>query len=233
MTSRCRSSTRPTRATTSTDDHPVLARPAFPSLHRYVAAQTPLFPLLEAYAGKLIGYALWRLRLVEVAISYVLALAVYYLLRRRLELERLAALSLALLFLLSRTSSARPSASSRTTSQRSSSSSRSSARALPPDPLHRCVPRWLRGARRSDADASERGLHARRRGLYALRAGSTLLRRAELAGAVALTVIPVGLLFLSWHGLVPPGGDPSSCALCGAGRDVGGHEGALVVQTRN
>jgi hypothetical protein len=57
----------------------------FPDLHAYPAAQTPLFHLLLAYAGKIIGYSLWALRLVEVALSYLLVLAVYALLRRRLR----------------------------------------------------------------------------------------------------------------------------------------------------
>jgi len=73
----------------------------FPDLGHYVAAQTPLFPLLEAYLGKLIGYALWEMRFVEVVISYLLALAVYVLLERRLGLRRLQALALSVLFVLS------------------------------------------------------------------------------------------------------------------------------------
>ena len=44
----------------------------FPDLGDYNAAQTPLFHLLMAYVGKLTGYELWRLRLVEVLISYAL-----------------------------------------------------------------------------------------------------------------------------------------------------------------
>ncbi|HUB76642.1 MAG TPA: hypothetical protein VL977_06275, partial [Solirubrobacteraceae bacterium] len=62
-----------------------------PDLGHYVAAQTPLFPLLEAYVGKAIGYALWKMRLVEVVISYALALSVYVLLTRRLRIRRLPA----------------------------------------------------------------------------------------------------------------------------------------------
>jgi 4-amino-4-deoxy-L-arabinose transferase-like glycosyltransferase len=73
----------------------------FPDVGHYVAAQTPLFPLLEAYVGKLIGYALWKMRLVEVWISYLLALAVYFLLERRMRLQRLQALVLSVLFVLS------------------------------------------------------------------------------------------------------------------------------------
>jgi hypothetical protein len=45
----------------------------------------------------------------------------------------------------------------------------------------------------------------------------TLWQRALALGALVLSMIPIGLLFLSWHGLVPVGSDPSSCGLC-AGR---------------
>jgi hypothetical protein len=68
-------------------------------------------------------------------------------------------------------------------------------------------------------------------GLYALRVGVSLPRRLELLAAVAVAAIPVGALFLTWHSLVPPGGDPSSCALCAPGRDVGATRGSLVIQT--
>src|ERR1700744_4036027 len=56
----------------------------FPDLHAYPAAQTPLYHVLFAYIGKVTGYQLWRLRLLQVLISYGLALAVYWLLHRRL-----------------------------------------------------------------------------------------------------------------------------------------------------
>jgi 4-amino-4-deoxy-L-arabinose transferase-like glycosyltransferase len=204
----------------------------FPSLHHYAAAQTPLFPLLEAYVGKLIGYALWRLRLVEVAISYLLALAVYYLLRRRLRLERPAALALALLFVLSPYvfgTSFRVITDNLATlfivvALERFERSRET-RTLAPFAVG-CVA--LAAAMLTRQSAAFLLAVA---GLYALRVAPTLLRRAELVGSVALSAIPVGLLFLSWHGLVPPGGDPSSCALCGSGRDVGAHVGTLVVQT--
>jgi 4-amino-4-deoxy-L-arabinose transferase-like glycosyltransferase len=204
----------------------------FPSLHHYVAAQTPLFPLLEAYVGKLIGYALWRLRLVEVAISYLLALAVYQLLRRRLGLERLAALALALLFVLSPYvfgTSFRVITDNLATLfivvavdrfERSRETG-----AIAPYAVGCAALAAAMFTRQSAAFLLAVA------GLYALRAAPTLLRRAELLGTAALSVIPVGLLFLAWHGLVPPGGDPSSCALCGSCRDVGAHEGTLVVQT--
>jgi hypothetical protein len=204
----------------------------FPSLHHYVAAQTPLFPLLEAYAGKLLGYALWKLRLVEVGISYLLALEVYYLLRVRLELEQLGALVLALLFVLS--------------PYVFGTSFRVITDNLATLLIVVAVERFERsretgslGAFLVGAVAVAAAMLTRQSaafmlavaGLYALRAGSSLVRRAQRLGATAIAALPVGALFLTWHGLVPPGGDPSSCALCGAGRDVGAHEGTLVVQT--
>ena len=72
-----------------------------PDLGHYKAAQTPLFHLLLAIVGKVIGYELWRLRLVEVLISYALAWCVYQLLTRRLGLPSLTGLALTLLFVLS------------------------------------------------------------------------------------------------------------------------------------
>jgi len=203
-----------------------------PSFSRYVAAQTPLFPLLEAYAGKLIGYALWRLRLVEVAISYVLALAVYQLLCRRLRLDRLAALALALLFVLSPYvfgTSFRVITDNLATllivvALERFERFRESRRAGP----------FVVGAVAVAAAMLTRQSAAFMlavAGLYALRVAVPLLRRAELLGATALSAIPVVALFLTWHGLVPPGGDPSSCGLCAPGRDVGATAGTLVVQT--
>ena len=184
------------------DDHPVLARPAIsepPPLRSRSDAALPVARGVRREADRLRALAPG---LVEVAISYVLALVVYYLLRRRLELERLAALSLALLFLLS------PYVFG--TSFRVITDNLATlfivvaVERFERSRQTRSVVAFLVGCvalaaamltRQSTAFMLAVG------GLYALRAGSTLLRRAELAGAVALTVIPVGLLFLSWHGI--------------------------------
>ena len=48
----------------------------------YPSAQTPLFHLMMAGWGKLVGFQLWKLRLLNVAISYAAALALLRLLRR-------------------------------------------------------------------------------------------------------------------------------------------------------
>jgi hypothetical protein len=204
----------------------------FPDVGHYVAAQTPLFPLLEAYVGKLIGYALWKMRLVEVWISYLLALAVYFLLERRMRLQRLQALVLSVLFVLS------PYVFG--TSFRAITDNLATlfiVLALERFERFRETRRigpFLAGCgavagatltRQSAAFMLAVG------GLYALWVALPLLRRAELLVGVAISAIPVGLLFLYWHGLVPPGGDPSSCALCAPGRDAGAAQGALVVQT--
>jgi 4-amino-4-deoxy-L-arabinose transferase-like glycosyltransferase len=204
----------------------------FPDLGHYVAAQTPLFPLLEAYAGKLIGDELWRLRLVEVLISYLLALAVYFLLHRRLRLERLQALALSLLFVLS------PYVFG--TSFRVITDNLATLFiVLAIERFERCRETRRLGPFLAGALALAAAMLTRQSaafllavaGLYALHVRVRLRERAELVVALAVATVPVGLLFLSWHGLVPPGGDPSSCALCAPGRDVGATQGALVVQT--
>jgi len=204
----------------------------FPDLGHYVAAQTPLFPLLEAYVGKLTGYELWRMRLVEVVISYALALAVCVLLHRRLRLPRLQALALALLFVLS------PYVFG--TSFRAITDNLATLFiVLALERFERFretshVAPFLAGCVAVAAAILTRQSAAFMlavAGLYALWVPLPWRRRGELVVAVAVAVVPVGALFLAWHGLVPPGGDPSSCALCAPGRDHGATAGALVVQT--
>lgn len=219
----------------------------FPDLHHYVAAQTPLFPLVEAYIGKLVGLALWKLRLVEAAISYALGLALYLLLHRRLGLARLEALALSVLFVLS--------------PYVFGSSFRAITDNLATLFIVLAIERFERFRQTESAGPFIAGCVALAAamltrqsaafmlavaGLYALRVGLgrrrdgqepprarpvRLLRCAGLLAAVAISAVPVGALFLSWHGLVPPGGDPSSCALCAPGRDVGATQGSLNVQT--
>jgi len=69
-------------------------------LHSYPAAQTPLFHLLFAVYGKAVGFEPWKLRLLNVVISYLAVLALYRLLAR-LGLGRGLACALALVFALS------------------------------------------------------------------------------------------------------------------------------------
>ena len=188
----------------------------FPDLHSYKAAQTPLFHLLMAYAGKVVGYQLWRLRLIEVGISYLLALAVYALLHRRVGIERLAALALTLLFVLS------PYVFG--TSFRLITDNLAllfSVLALERFERFRQTSRlgpFLTGCLCAGAALLTRQSTAFLFGvaaLYALRPGA-LTPRGRLAAflGIAASAVPAALLFLNWHGLVPPGGDPASCGLC-------------------
>ena len=93
----------------------------------YPSAQTPLFHLVMAGWGKLVGFELWRLRLLNVAISYGAALALLRLLRRTTGLDDLPALALTLAFVLSPYFFGAPSRCSRTTWRSCSRCWRSSA----------------------------------------------------------------------------------------------------------
>ncbi|MEA2161071.1 MAG: hypothetical protein QOD66_3451 [Solirubrobacteraceae bacterium] len=211
----------------------------FPDLGYYHAAQTPLFHLVMAYIGKVIGYQPWRLRLVEAVISYLATLVVYVLLRRRLGLERVTSLALGLLFALS--------------PYMYGSSFRLETDNLATLFVLVALERFER-FRQTDrfgpflvGCASVGAAMLTRQstafmigvaGLYALRSrlparGWHALRdRALMLGAVGLSAIPVGALFVVWHGLVPPGGDTSSCGLCPSTSSPGQtSQGHLVVQT--
>lgn len=205
----------------------------FPDLGHYVAAQTPLFHLLLAYLGKAIGYQLWRLRLVEVLISYALALAVFALLHERLRLRLLPALAMSLLFVLSPYIFG--------TSFRVLTDNLATlfvVLAIERLERYRETGRLLPFALGCASIAA--GVLTRQStafmlpvaALYALRGDRPASARVMALVLVALAAAPAGALFVSWHGLVPPGGDPSSCALCPAGRAGSGTtRGALEVQT--
>jgi hypothetical protein len=206
----------------------------FPDLHSYRAAQTPLYHLLMAYVGKVTGYELWRLRLLQVAISYGLALAVFGLLHRRLRMDRLQALAMTMLFVLS------PYVFGQ--SFRLGTDNLAllfSIVAIDRFERFRECDRlgpFLAGCALSAAAMLTRQSTAFLvpiAALYALRPGAELsvTDRVVALGGVALSVAPIGLLFLSWHGLVPVGGDPGSCGLCAKSGSGGVTLGGLEVQT--
>ncbi|MDQ6835555.1 MAG: glycosyltransferase family 39 protein [Actinomycetota bacterium] len=204
----------------------------FPDLHRYGAAQTPLFHLLMAYAGKVVGYELWRLRLLQVLISWLLALAVFALLHRRLGLKRYQALALTLLFVLS------PYVFGQSfrlvTDNLALLFSVMAVERL--ERFRECerFVVFLAGCGLIAAAIVTRQSTAFLlpvAALYVIHPGARLSVLTRLLGlaAVALAALPAGLLFLSWHGLVPVGGDPSACGLCAkngpaAGLSLGGLE---------
>ncbi len=70
-------------------------------LSDYPSAQTPLYHLVTAGWGELVGFELWKLRLLNVAISYGMALALLRLLRRATPLGGPSAFALTLAFVLS------------------------------------------------------------------------------------------------------------------------------------
>jgi hypothetical protein len=203
----------------------------FPDLGHYVAAQTPLFHLLMAYIGKVIGYELWRLRLVEALISYGLALAVYSLLWRRLRIGRTQSLALTVLFVLSpyvygtsfRLLTDNLALLFSVLTLERLERFREDRRVATFGVACICISAAIL-TRQSTAFLLPIA------GLYALRCGAGVAGRAGLLALTGIAAVPAGVLFLSWHGLVPPGGDPSSCGLCPAGR-AGAKHGGLVVQT--
>jgi hypothetical protein len=193
-------------------------------LHSYPAAQTPLFHLVFALWGKLVGFELWRLRLLNVAISYAAVLVLYRLLVSASGLDRRQAFALALLFALS------PYVFG-------------ASFTLLTDNLAIlfgliALERFHRY--RSDAALRSFALGALATGAAVLtrqsflwllpvaayvllRTSAPVRRRAMGAGVAGLALVPFAALAVDWNGLVPPSADPASCGFCtsrpGVGRD--------------
>jgi hypothetical protein len=187
-------------------------------LERYPAAQTPLFHLLFAGWGKVVGFELWRLRLLNVVISYAAVLALFRLLVRR-GLEEQQAFALSLLLALS-------------------PYYLGASFTLLTDNLALlfallALDRFDRFG--EDADLREFALAslamaaavltrqsflwlALVAAVYLVRSRLPMERKAIAAGIAALALAPFAALVAVWGGLVPPGSDPASCGLC-ADRD--------------
>jgi hypothetical protein len=192
---------------------------------RYPAAQTPLYHLLFAAWGNVAGFELWRLRLLNVAISYGAVLVLYRLLIARVGLERPQAFALALLFELS------PYVFG-------------ASFTLLTDNL--AILFGLLALERFDRFRGDPALVTFALGCVAMSAAVltrqsfvwlvpvaayVLLqarppgpRLAAGVGAGVLALAPLAALVVVWGGLVPPGSDPASCGLCtdrpGVGRDA-------------
>jgi hypothetical protein len=209
--------------------YPVILRFAhqlpFPDVTHYAAgaAQTPLFHLSMAYIGKAIGYELWRLRLVEALISYGAALVLFRLLERRLGLERVGALALTVVFALSPYVFG-PSFRLLTDNLAVLFTLVALERFERFRETERLGP-FLAGCASISAAMLTRQSSAFLLGValvYALRrlpSGShlTLRDRALAVAAVGASAVPVGALFLTWHGFVPPTADAAPCGLCSGG----------------
>jgi 4-amino-4-deoxy-L-arabinose transferase-like glycosyltransferase len=191
----------------------------------YPSAQTPLFHLLMAGWGKLVGFELWKLRLLNVAISYGAALALLRLLRRTTTLADAPALALSLAFALS------PYFFGASFTLLTDNLAILFA-LLALERVHAYSRDGSMAAFAAAALFTSAAVLTRQSFLWvALVAGAFLLlgeRRAParlLAGAalLALALAPLAALAIEWNGLVPPSADPASCGLCtdkpGVGRD--------------
>jgi hypothetical protein len=191
----------------------------------YPSAQTPLYHLLTAGWGKLVGFDLWKLRLLNVAISYGAALALLRLLRRATPLDPWPAFALTLMFALS-------------------PYFYGASFTLLTDNL--AILFALLGLERIDRFRVDGSLAAFALACLAIagavltrqsflwlvlvaawflvRSRAPLARRAAGAALLALALAPLAALVVEWGGLVPPGSDPASCGLCtdrpGVGRDA-------------
>jgi hypothetical protein len=194
-------------------------------LSTYPSAQTPLFHLIMAGWGKLVGFELWKLRLLSVAISYGMALALLHLLRRATPLGAWPAFALTLVFTLSPYVFGASFtlltdnlalllaflALERIERFRSSGSLAAFALA--------CMA--IAGAVLTRQSFLWLALVA---AWFLLRSRAPLARRAAGAALLGLALVPLAALVVEWGGLVPPGADPASCGLCtdrpGVGRDA-------------
>jgi Dolichyl-phosphate-mannose-protein mannosyltransferase len=190
----------------------------------YPSAQTPLYHVLTAWWGELVGFDLWKLRLLNVAFSYGAALALLRLLRRATPLEPWQAFALTLLFTLSPYFFGASFtlltdnlailfallALERINRFRSDASLATFGLA--------CI--WIAGAvltRQSFVWLVPVAAW------FLLRSAAPIGRRAVGAALLALALAPLAALVVEWGGLVPPTADPASCGLCtdrpGVGRD--------------
>ena len=189
-------------------------------LSDYPSAQTPLYHLLTAWWGELVGFELWRLRLLNVAFSYGMALALLRLLRRATPLSGFEAFALTLVFVLS------PYVYGASFTLLTDNLALLFAFVA----LERLHAYWRSGSPAAFGVAClaiSAALLTRQAFIWLVPVAGFFLawrelrpRRRDLgraaagAGALAVAVLPLGLLALEWGGLVPPSADPASCGLC-------------------
>jgi len=184
-------------------------------LSDYPSAQTPLYHVLTAWWGELVGFELWKLRLLNVLFSYGMALALLRLLRRATPLGSWQAFALTLLFVLS------PYVFGVSFTLLTDNLAILFA-LIALERVHAYSRRGSLGAFAVACLAICAALLTRQAFVWLLLvAAFFLLRRRGPArdkligaGLLALSVVPLGLLVLEWNGLVPPSADPASCGLC-------------------
>jgi 4-amino-4-deoxy-L-arabinose transferase-like glycosyltransferase len=191
----------------------------------YPSAQTPLFHLVMAGWGKLVGFELWRLRLLNVAISYGAALALLRLLRRTTSLGELPAFALTLAFALS------PYFFGASFTLLTDNLAILFA-LLALERIHRYSQDGSLGAFALACLCAGAAALTRQSFLWVALVAAAFLALREwrspgrlcAGGALlALSLAPLAALAIEWNGLVPPSADPLSCGLCtdkpGVGRD--------------
>jgi 4-amino-4-deoxy-L-arabinose transferase-like glycosyltransferase len=196
----------------------------------YPSAQTPLYHLVTAGWGELVGFDLWKLRLLNVAISYGMALALLRLLRRATPLDELPAFALTLAFVLS------PYVFGASFTLLTDNLAILFA-LVALERIHAYARGGSLGVFAVACLAIGAAVLTRQSFLWLvpvaafflvlpeLRAGRKLRLAGAAAGAalLALAVAPMAALAIEWNGLVPPSADPASCGLCtdrpGVGRD--------------
>jgi Dolichyl-phosphate-mannose-protein mannosyltransferase len=190
----------------------------------YPSAQTPLYHLVTVAWGKLVGFELWKLRLLNVAISYGAALALLRLLRRATRLGQRPSFALTLAFVLS------PYFFGASFTLLTDNLAILLA-LLALERLHAFSHGGSTAALAAGCLFIGAAVLTRQSFLWLVAvAAFFLLGRRELRQAVvgaallALALVPFALLVVEWNGLVPPSADPASCGLCtdrpGFGRDT-------------
>lgn len=193
------------------------------NLRHYPAAQTPLFHLVFAVWGKLVGFELWKLRLLNVAVSYGAVLVLFRLLVWAAGLREVQAFALALVFGLSPYFFG------------ASFTLLTDNLAILFALLALCgFERFRRDGRLAPfalgALAMGAAVLTRQSFLWLALVGAAVLavapapweRKAAGAAVGALVLVPFAALVATWHGLVPPGSDPASCGLCASRPGPGG-----------
>ena len=182
----------------------------------YPSAQTPLYHVLTAWWGEVVGFELWKLRLLNVFFSYAMALALLRLLRRATPLERWQAFALTLLFVLS------PYVLGTSFTLLTDNLAILFA-LLALERIHAYSRGAGLGAFALACAAITAALLTRQAFVWLVPVAAVFLLRRDLrspsrlvagAGMLALSIVPLGLLALEWDGLVPPSADPASCGLC-------------------
>ena len=184
-------------------------------LERYPAAQTPLFHLVVALWGEVVGFELWRLRVLNVVISYLALLVLFRWLQRGFGFERLQALALTLLLGVSAYALGASFAF-----LTDSLSMLFGLLAL--ERFHRAAEEGSLGAFSLGCAAMGAAVLTRQSFLWLalvaawalLRAAPPLPRLVAGTGVAAVSLAPLIALVAVWGGLVPQGADPASCSLC-------------------